>query len=140
MMAGDFMLFQMDDADRAGLDYSLAGREERVMARRKRQVHELKVWDTYYDDLISGTKPFEIRRNDRDFQIGDLLFFREWDADRDAYTGLEALGRVGYVYDGVAVGLKDGFTAFTVTELAELSNKWADEYAELVPSGDTDGC
>lgn len=37
------------------------------------KIHELKLDDFYFDDVKYGTKRFEIRKNDRDFQAGDLL-------------------------------------------------------------------
>ena len=37
------------------------------------KVHELKLDDVYFDDVKYGIKRFEIRKNDRDFQEGDLL-------------------------------------------------------------------
>lgn len=37
------------------------------------KIHELKLDDVYFDDIKYGTKRFEIRKNDRDFQAGDLL-------------------------------------------------------------------
>lgn len=35
--------------------------------------HELKIYPKYFEDVISGKKKFEIRKNDRKFTIGDVL-------------------------------------------------------------------
>ena len=37
------------------------------------KIHELKLDTEYFDDVKSGLKTFEIRKNDRDYQVGDLL-------------------------------------------------------------------
>lgn len=37
------------------------------------KIHELKLDTFYFDDVKSGLKTFEIRKNDRDYQVGDLL-------------------------------------------------------------------
>ncbi|RZI48444.1 DUF3850 domain-containing protein [Lactococcus kimchii] len=37
------------------------------------KTHELKLDIKYFDDVESGKKNFEIRKNDRDFQVGDIL-------------------------------------------------------------------
>jgi len=99
---------------------------------RKRQVHELKVDLDYYEPLISCRKNFEVRRNDRDFAEGDLLFLREWDSGRHAYTNLEAIAQVGYVYDGTLGGIEEGFIAFSVEQICTLSDEWSEEYAAAV--------
>ena len=49
--------------------------------------HELKTWPKYFAAVRSGQKRFEIRRNDRDFKVGDILVLREFDPEDDAYTG-----------------------------------------------------
>lgn len=42
------------------------------------KTHELKVLPEYYERIASGQKKFEIRNNDRDFQVGDLLRLHMW--------------------------------------------------------------
>ena len=32
--------------------------------------HELKTYPKYFQETIEGNKPFEIRKNDRNFQVG----------------------------------------------------------------------
>ena len=38
--------------------------------------HYLKIKDIYYNDILNGSKTFELRKNDRDFQFGDLIQFQ----------------------------------------------------------------
>lgn len=37
------------------------------------KIHELKLDTKYFDDVNIGLKKFEIRKNDRDFKVGDVL-------------------------------------------------------------------
>lgn len=37
--------------------------------------HTLKVFIKYADAIMSGTKTFEIRKNDRNFKVGDKIVF-----------------------------------------------------------------
>ena len=43
--------------------------------------HELKLLTEYYNRILMGQKTFEIRRNDRDFQVGDVLVLREFSGE-----------------------------------------------------------
>jgi hypothetical protein len=50
--------------------------------KRKPKVIRLKTWPMFYDAVFRGEKTFEIRKNDRDFQVDDVLelelFDPEW--------------------------------------------------------------
>lgn len=39
--------------------------------------HELKTLTQYFTAVISGKKTFEVRKNDRDFHVGDFLMLKE---------------------------------------------------------------
>lgn len=43
--------------------------------------HELKIWPQFYCRVADGSKTFEVRKNDRAFQSGDLVILREYDPD-----------------------------------------------------------
>ena len=43
------------------------------------KTHSLKTWPSYWLAVKRGDKTFEVRRNDRDFAVGDLLLLRMWD-------------------------------------------------------------
>jgi uncharacterized protein YqfB (UPF0267 family) len=43
--------------------------------------HELKCHPKFMQRIASGEKTFEIRKNDRDYQVGDRLILREYDPE-----------------------------------------------------------
>ena len=72
--------------------------------------HELKTWKKYFAALWEGTKNFELRKDDRNFENGDLLTLKEYDFQKGEYTGREISARVSYkLEDCDAFGLKKGF-------------------------------
>ena len=41
--------------------------------KKEPKTHEIKIEKQYYDAIKAGKKPFEIRKNDRDYKKGDIL-------------------------------------------------------------------
>jgi len=80
--------------------------------------HELKVWPEYFEAIVDGSKTFEVRRDDRGFQVGDTLVLREWDPNvkeagvdwyAPAYTGRELKREVTYILRGPTFGIEAGY-------------------------------
>lgn len=76
------------------------------------KTHELKTWTEYFERVLQGHKPFEVRKNDRDFQAGDKVLLREWDWKQDLYTGRELSFTISYVLNGGQFGVKKGYCVF----------------------------
>jgi hypothetical protein len=88
--------------------------------------HELKVWLGFFDALISEDKPFELRKNDRNFQRGDRLRLREYAPGPDEFTGREIVRTITYVMSGddplgFAFGLRSGFVALGIRKSSDTS-------------------
>ena len=76
------------------------------------QVHELKTYPHYFEQTIKGNKSFEIRLNDRNFQIGDIVVLKEWDNIK--YSGREIKGEIKYILTDKFIGLAKGYVAFSL--------------------------
>lgn len=50
------------------------------------KTHELKLDVIYFDDVKSGKKNFEIRKNDRDYQVGDILELKAFVPELKTYV------------------------------------------------------
>lgn len=61
------------------------------------QTHELKTLPPFFDAILEGRKTFEIRKDDRDFHVGDILHLREWTPAFEYITGRELFKRVTYI-------------------------------------------
>lgn len=60
-------------------------------------VHGLKCWPEFFQAIHTGKKTFELRVNDRDFKVGDVLLIREWDPKTKKYTGRKLVRDVTYL-------------------------------------------
>lgn len=58
-------------------------RSEFGWKRDNGQVHVLKIAAGWYGRLRDGSKTCEVRRHDRDFQVGDAIRFRITDDEED---------------------------------------------------------
>lgn len=80
--------------------------------------HNLKTWPVYFWDVRRGVKSFEIRHDDRGYQVGDVLVLQEFKPRgyRSAggkYTGEECWVLVTHIMRGGAPFL-DGLPSTTV--------------------------
>jgi hypothetical protein len=69
--------------------------------------HELKTWTAFFKCLQDGSKTFEIRKNDRDYKVGDRLWCREYNPETHSYLGPDISFEVTYVmkdHDGLRPG------------------------------------
>jgi ASCH domain. len=60
--------------------------------------HKLKIQSEHYINVINGTKTAEIRYNDRNYQVGDILILNEID-ENGVFTGNNCVVIVTHVLD-----------------------------------------
>ena len=69
------------------------------------KIHEIKIAAMYYEDVVSGKKSFELRKNDRGYKQGDKLIMLEFKDGK--HTGRIANADIVYMledYTGLAEG------------------------------------
>lgn len=79
------------------------------------KVHNLKTERALFKDMKSGIKQFDVRKNDRNFEVGDTLILEEFDPDTKTYKPgwipklvIYKLDDPRFVKEGfVILGLKD---------------------------------
>ncbi|EMC4201852.1 DUF3850 domain-containing protein [Cronobacter sakazakii] len=77
---------------------------------REPVTHNLKIWPEHYSAVCAGLKRAELRKNDRDYRVGDTLDLCEWDKHDESFTG--------------------NYISVTVTHVADV-NDWMPGYVLL---------
>jgi len=49
-------------------------------------IKELKILKNYFNDILFNNKRFELRKNDKNFLINDVIILREFDDINNSYT------------------------------------------------------
>ena len=75
--------------------------------------HNIKTLSTFYKGISSGKKTFEVRLNDRNYQVGDLLHHTEIDDDTKIPTGEECETHVTYILNDKNY-CKDGYVVMAI--------------------------
>lgn len=81
-------------------------------------IHRLKTWPSYWQAIDEGRKNFEVRRDDRGFQVGDLLILECFDPKNGVYVldytdgsrePKRCTRRITYILTGGHMGVEPGF-------------------------------
>jgi len=80
-------------------------------------MHNLKTWPAVFDPLLTRAKSFEIRKDDRDFAVGDMLVLREWDPLARKYSGRSMKAIVTYLLRGGQFGVEPGYVCMSIKRL-----------------------
>ena len=94
------------------------------------KIHELKILPYFFRAVKAGSKTFELRKNDRDFKVGDILVLKEFKTglvdhtgaeevviEERGYTGREIKKRISYILEGGQYGLRKGYSILALGEI-----------------------
>ena len=82
--------------------------------------HELKTWPIFYQAIWEGNKTFEVRKNDRNFKVGDQLILKEWRLQTESYTGRAMSVDVLYTLSGGQFGIEAGFVVMGISQPEDI--------------------
>ena len=96
--------------------------------------HVLKTDHVVFQDVLDGNKTFEIRFNDRDYQVGDLVILKETEFTGEqmksgqplVYTGREIQKRISYILSGY--GLHEGWVILGIQDIKVIKAQAVPEY------------
>jgi hypothetical protein len=83
------------------------------------KIHKLKTLQPYYDEVLKGRKTFELRKDDRNFVVGDFLQLFE---GNEQVEDIQLRSNKNFIYfqicyklDGGIYGLEKGFCILGIT-------------------------
>lgn len=75
--------------------------------------HDLKTWPEWYEPAVQGRKTYEVRLNDREYAVGDMLHLREYHPAVSGfpgyYTGREHKAEITHILNGGQFGVEAGY-------------------------------
>lgn len=81
------------------------------------KLHELKIKEEYFNEILRGNKTFELRKNDRDYQVGDLIHFIKTDG-LEYFSHSKDVYQIIYILKNVPeYGLKQGYCILAIKKL-----------------------
>lgn len=92
-----------------------AARKLAPRAGRIGMTHTLKTWPEPFDAVNLLDKTFEIRKDDRNYQLGDRLILQEWIPETETYTGREIEFRVTFI--GRGAPYPEGYACMSIQEI-----------------------
>lgn len=94
------------------------------------RTHKLKTQHDYWEAVLSGDKRFEVRKNDRGFQSGDIVIleklkpgiYAEYEYDHGDQNGfnrkpLALTFRIGWMLTGGQFGVEPGYVVFGLVDI-----------------------
>ncbi|MBR1382771.1 MAG: DUF3850 domain-containing protein [Ruminococcus sp.] len=84
------------------------------------RVHKLKLNIDFYDDVMNGLKTFEIRNDDRNFQVGDFIVFTPFAQSIELPDPDVHIFRITYKIGWTQfAGLKEGYAVLGIEKVKE---------------------
>lgn len=81
------------------------------------KAHELKIGSEFFEAVKDGRKKFEIRKNDRNYQEGDILILKEYDPLTQLFSGEIIKVEITYMTDWEQ---KDDYVVLGIEEIWEF--------------------
>ena len=77
---------------------------------------ELKLQNPFFEDVWSGLKDFEVRKNDRNFTVGDTLKLVEY-GESKYYVPRFIYKKIKYILQGGQFGIESGYVVLGLNDV-----------------------
>ncbi len=91
-------------------------------------VHYIKTHTKYFNKVESEDKGFELRLDDREYSVGDVLVLKDFNPVKQSMTDRQSFRLVTYILkDAEEFGLKRGFVIMSLRKLKRLPHNNIEE-------------
>jgi len=92
------------------------------------QHHDLKLFTRYFQPVVNGDKRSEVRTNDRQYEVGDIVTLHEGQPGLNGfeYTGRSISARISFVDN---FGCKQGYVSLSLSDVGLV---FAADYPEFL--------
>lgn len=87
---------------------------QQLPSQQEKKVHDVKLGITFFDDVKTGRKTFELRKNDRGYKEGDIIVMHEY--KDGTTTGRTIEKKIVYMLEDFT-GLEDGYCILGLGEV-----------------------
>ena len=77
--------------------------------------HNLKTIEPHFSNVLNGSKTFEVRLNDRDYQVGDFLMLTEYPYVGELSLSIETQITHILTHFEYPQGIKKGYVILSIT-------------------------
>lgn len=102
---------------------------QQLPSQQEKKVHDVKLGTTFFDDVKTGRKTFELRKNDRGYKEGDTIVLHEY--KDGTTTGRTITKKIVYMLEDF-MGLEDGYCILGLGEAAETLQEAAAVAADYI--------
>lgn len=89
---------------------------QQLPSQQEKKVYDVKLGTTFFDDVKTGRKTFELRKNDRGYKEGDTIVLHEY--KDGTTTGRTITKKIVYMLEDFT-GLEDGYCILGLGEVEE---------------------
>ena len=115
---------------------SIANFENEKEFEKKMKIHNLKIEKELINLKICGVKNWEIRLDDRYYEVGDILFLREWNSTTLKYETVCLYERITHILPSKpCYGLKPGYVILITQPLYIGNYHHIENFASLGTEG-----
>lgn len=102
---------------------------QQLPSQQEKKVHDVKLGTTFFDNVKTGRKTFELRKNDRGYKEGDTIVLHEY--KDGTTTGRTITKKIVYMLEDFT-GLEDGYCILGLGEAAETLQEAAAVAADYI--------